>query len=487
MYIVGDSWYDCFMKISLVLPFYVQKVARILAKEGYKCYLVGGALRDVVVGVVPEDYDLATDAKPEVMLKIFPKSVSTGAQFGMVTALVPDQHGEVHEVQVTTFRSEENYVDGRWPSKVVFIDDLDKDLGRRDFTFNAMALDLAIASLDGSEEAKEFELYDPFGGIRDLELRVVRAVGTPLERFKEDGLRAFKACRMASQLQFEMEKETFDAIKEALPIARMVSMERIRDEFVKMLMHSPKPSVGIDLMRRTGLLEIFLPELVESYGVEQKMFHADDVYWHALKTCDIAPDRVKLAALFHDIGKPRKDMGDGRFHGHDVEGEGMTREIMKRLKFSKSEIERTATLVKNHMFFFPHVEEGMSLGEVERINEKAWSDSAVRRFISRVGEENIDDLFQLRIADATSNPKTAFEPKEIENLQRRISEVRQKDMALKITDLAVTGEDIVSLGVPRGPEIGKILNYLLDQVLEDPLVNTRDKLIDLTKKYVSKK
>ena len=475
------------MKISLVLPFYVQKVARILAKEGYKCYLVGGALRDVVVDVVPEDYDLATDAKPETMLKIFPKSVSTGAQFGMVTALVPDQHGEVYEVQVTTFRSEENYVDGRWPSKVVFIDDLDKDLGRRDFTFNAMALDLTSAPLDGSEEPKDFDLYDPFDGVRDLGLGIVRAVGTPIERFKEDGLRAFKACRMASQLQFDMERDTFNAIKEALPIAKMVSMERVRDEFVKMLMNSPKPSIGIELMRKTGLLEIFLPELVEAYGVEQKMYHADDVYWHALKTCDIAPDRVKLAALFHDIAKPRKDMGDGRFHGHDAEGEKMTREVMKRMKFSKSEIERTATLVKNHMFFFPHVEEGMSSEEIEKINEKAWSDAAVRRFISRVGEENIDDLFQLRIADAASNPKTAFEPREIEHLQRRISEVREKDMALKITDLAVTGEDIIALGIPRGPEVGKVLEYLLDQVLEDPLVNTKDKLVDLAKEYASKK
>ncbi len=475
------------MKISFVLPFYVQKVARILAKEGYKCYLVGGALRDVVVDVVPEDYDLATDAKPETMLKIFPKSVSTGAQFGMVTALVPDQHGEVHEVQVTTFRSEENYVDGRWPSKVVFIDDLDKDLGRRDFTFNAMALDLTSASLDGSEVPKEFDLYDPFDGVRDLGLGIVRAVGTPIERFKEDGLRAFKACRMASQLQFDMERDTFNAIKEALPIARMVSMERIRDEFVKMLMNSPKPSLGIELMRKTGLLEIFLPELVEAYGVEQKLYHADDVYWHALKTCDIAPDRVKLAALFHDIAKPRKDMGDGRFYGHDAEGEKMTREIMKRMKFSKSEIERTATLVRNHMFFFPHVEEGMTSEEIEKINEKAWSDGAVRRFISRVGEENIDDLFQLRIADAASNPRTAFESREIEHLQRRISEVREKDMALKITDLAITGEDVIALGVPRGPEVGKILDYLLEQVLEDPLVNTKDKLIDLAKEYVSKK
>lgn len=488
MYIVWDSWYDVSMKISLTLPFYVQKVSRILAKEGYKCYLVGGALRDVVVGTKPEDYDLATDAKPEVMLKIFPKSVSTGAKFGMVTALIPDEHGEIFEVQVTTFRSEENYVDGRWPSKVVFIDDLDKDLGRRDFTFNAMALDLTNKSLDGCAEVpKEFDLYDPFGGVRDLGLKVVRAVGTPIERFKEDGLRAFKACRMASQLQFNMEEDTFNAIQEALPIARMVSMERIRDEFMKMIMNSPKPSVGIDLMRRTGLLEIFLPELLEGYGVEQKLYHSDDVYWHALKSCDVAPDRVKLAALFHDIGKPRKNMGDGRFHGHDVESENMTREIMKRMKFSKNEIERTATLVRNHMFFFPYPEEGMSKEEIQKLQEKAWSDGAVRRFISRVGEENIDDLFQLRIADATSNPKAAFESKEIEHLQKRISEVRQKDMALKVTDLDISGEDIVNLGIPKGPEVGKILNHLLDHVLEDPLLNTKDNLINLVKNYESRK
>jgi tRNA nucleotidyltransferase (CCA-adding enzyme) len=473
-------------KISLSVPSYVQKVSRILSKEGYKCYLVGGALRDVVYGKVPNDYDLATDAKPETMLQIFPKSVSTGARFGMVTALVRDSHGEIHEVQVTTFRSEENYVDGRWPSKVVFIDDLDIDLSRRDFTFNAMALDLTSAAMDGDETSREFDLYDPFGGVRDLGIKVVRAVGTPIERFKEDGLRAFKACRMASQLQFDIEEETMKAIKQALPIAKMVSMERIRDEFVKMLMESPKPSRGLELMRQTGLLEIFLPELLEGYGVEQKLYHSDDVYWHALKACDVAPDNVKIAALLHDIGKPRTNMGDGRFYGHDVESAGMAEEIMRRLKFPRSEIERTVKLIESHMFFFPHVQEGMTQEEIEKISEKEWSDAAVRRFISKVGEENIEALFQLRIADAISNPKTAFQPKEIEVLQRRISEVREKDMALKVTDLAVKGEDIIEAGIPRGPEVGKVLNYLLEKVLDDPLLNTKEKLISLAKDYEKK-
>ncbi len=475
------------MTISLTVPDYVQKVARILSKEGYKCYLVGGALRDIIYGKKPSDYDLATDAKPDKMLEIFPKSVSTGARFGMVTALVPDKHGEVFEVQVTTFRSEENYIDGRWPSKVVFINDLDKDLGRRDFTFNAMALDLTKMNLNGEEDISEIEVYDPFNGVRDLGIKVVRAVGTPIERFKEDGLRAFKACRMASQLQFGIETDTFQAIKDSLPVAKMVSMERVRDEFVKMLMESPKPSIGIDLMRETGLLEIFLPELVACYGIEQKLFHHDDVYWHSLKSCDVAPDSIKITALLHDIGKPKTDMGDGHFYGHNTEGANMAKEIMKRLKFSKSEIEKTVRLIENHMFFFPHVQEGMTQEEIDEINEKSWSDSAVRRFISKVGEENIEDLFQLRIADAVSNPNTAFQPKEIQFLQERISEVREKDMALKVTDLDITGEDLIEIGIPRGPEVGKVLNYLLEKVLDDPLLNTKDKLIFLSKEYEKQK
>lgn len=464
------------MKISISIPGYVQKVARMLLKDGFQCYLVGGALRDVVLNVQPEDYDLATNARPDQMLNIFPKSVSVGAKFGMVSALVEDEFGEIRDVQVTTFRSEEDYIDGRWPTKVEFIDDIDKDLGRRDFTFNAMALDFSSQDLDGGSEAKEWELYDPFNGTVDLGLKVVRAVGTPLERFKEDGLRAYKACRMASQLQFEIEDETFKAITHALPVAAQISMERVRDEFMKMLMHSPKPSIGIDLMRRTGLLELFMPELIEGLEVTQKLYHADDVYNHLLKTVDCALDQVKLAALFHDIGKPETDTHDGHFYGHDKVGEEITRKIMTRMKFSNNEIDRVCNLVKNHMFFFPTENENMSEEEKEKVRVHSWSDSAVRRFIARVGEENLEDLFALRIADAASNPKTAFQPQEIQLLQQRISEVRQKDMALKVGDLKITGDDLQKMGIKKGPEIGWILNELLEKVLDDPMLNTKEKL-----------
>jgi tRNA nucleotidyltransferase (CCA-adding enzyme) len=473
------------MKVKIVIPEYVQKVARILVKEGYDCYLVGGALRDLVLGNNPHDYDLATNALPDEMLNMFPKSISTGAKFGTVIALIQDKYKETHEVEVTTFRSESEYVDGRWPSTVNFVEEIDKDLGRRDFTFNAMAMDLSKLELDGQEEEKEGDIYDPFDGIGDIKKKLVRAVGTPLERFKEDGLRAFKACRIASQLGFEIEKDTFEAIKESTPVASKVSMERIRDEFMKMLLDSPKPSVGIELMRQTGLLNIFMPELLEGVDVEQKLFHAHDVYWHTLKTCDVAHDSVKLAALLHDIAKPRTDMGNGHFYGHDKMGADLAEKIMKRMKFPQSEIERVKILIQNHMFYYPHVKEDMTEEEKEKVEIHEWSDSAVRRFIQRVGEENIDDLFKLRMADAQSNPSTAFKPDEITILQKRISEVREQDMALKVTDLDVTGEDLMKIGIEKGPKLGIILNELLDMVVEDPILNTREKLIEKAKELAN--
>jgi len=412
---------------------------------------------------------------------MFPKSISTGAKFGTVIVLVQDEHGETYEVETTTFRSEAGYIDGRWPSSVKFVDEIDQDLGRRDFTFNAMAIDLSKLDLDDGKEEKEVEIYDPFDGIGDIKKKIVRAVGTPLERFKEDGLRSFKACRMAAQFGFTIEEQTLEAIKESRAVAENISMERIRDEFMKMLLNSPKPSVGIELMRETGLLQIFMPELTEGVGVEQKLFHADDVYYHAIKTCDAAEDSVKLAALLHDIAKPRTDMGNGHFYGHDRLGADMAEQIMKRMKFPKSEIERTKKLIANHMFYYPHIEEGMSNEEKENIEMHRWSDSAVRRFIQRVGEENIDDLFKLRMADAQSNPYTSFKPEEITILQKRISDVRHQDMALKVTDLNITGKDLEELGVEKGPKMGEILRELLERVLDNPLLNTKEKLSEIVK------
>ncbi len=469
------------------MPEYVQRVGKALIDAGYQCYLVGGAVRDIVVGKGPNDYDLATDALPEDVMKIFPKSVSVGAKFGTVVVLTKDTENENMEVEVTTYRSESDYIDGRWPSKVEFVKDIDKDLGRRDFTIDAMALDLGSSTLDMEEDIKEWNIYDPFDGQMDLDMKLIRAVGTPIERFKEDGLRAFKACRLASQMQFEIEEETFNGIRESIPVAELVSMERIRDEFMKMLLKSPQPSVGIDLMRRTGLLSIFIPELLEGLGVEQKLYHSHDVYWHSLRTCDVAPDSVKLAALLHDIGKARTDMGNGHFYGHDRVSAEMAEDIMKRMKFSNVDIQKVSILIRNHMFYYPHVNEDMTDEEKEKIGLHQWTDSAVRRFIQRVGEENIEDLFRLRLADAESNSSSEFNPEEITELQNRISKVLKEDMAFKVSDLKVTGDDLAGIGINKGPEMGKILNNLLEMCLDDPLVNTKEKLLKEAKNLLEGK
>lgn len=463
--------------VRFSMPDYVQQVARILLKEGYRAYLVGGATRDVVMNITPDDYDIATDAKPEEILSIFSESIAIGMKFGTIFVIVKDRFGESHEVQITTFRSEADYVDGRWPSTVKFVNDIDKDLGRRDFTFNSMALDFSQSALDGDESILEWAIYDPFDGLADLTVnKVVRAVGNPLERFTEDGLRAMRACRIASQLGFDIEDETFSAIRYSLGIVSKVSAERVREEINKMLLHSVKPSLGIEHMRRSGLLGIFIPELLEGYGNEQKLFHSDDVYYHNLKCVDIAPDKIKLAALLHDIGKPRADMGNGHFYGHDIIGAEMSKDIMKRLRYSNAEIEKVYTLIKNHMFFYPYATEDDS---------KSWTDSAIRRFIARVGEDNIEDLFALRIADATSNKKTAFQPEEIFALQRRISEVKSKDMALKVSDLDISGHDLAEIGIPMDKRMGTIMNMMLEEVIDDPLKNSREYLLGRAKELYS--
>jgi len=499
------------------IPHYVVSVARILVKEGFKAYLVAGAIRDTILGLEPHDYDVATDALPDDLIKLFPKSIAVGAQFGTVIAVQQDASGENFTVEVTTLRNEEDYLQGRWPSKVTFVRDLEQDLQRRDFTINAMALDLSengIAYLEHPMATQEFELdhkheyeftlLDYFHGQEDLKDQVIRTVGDPLARFTEHGLRPFRACRFASQLGFGIEEQTFSAITKCLNVSKMVSAERIRDEFMKLLLKSPKPSVGLELLRTSGLLEIFLPELVATVGIKQDIGHAFDVYEHSLRTVDLAPDRVKLAALFHDIAKPETATNDGHFYGHDQLGADTAEKIMRRLKFSNAEIKQVTNLIRWHMFYYPYTEAELheiaakeqkstvtaiqdeETAHVEDIKEaKFWSDGAVRRFIKRVGLENIEDLFSLRIADATSEPVSMWAPEEIVALQARISKVLEADNALKISDLAINGQDLMEhFSLPPGPIIGKTLAYLLEQVLENPNLNGKKELLELAGRYM---
>lgn len=468
-------------EIKQQLPQYVLDIARILEKEGFQAFLVGGSVRDLIMGRIPHDYDIGTDAFPDDMVRIFPKAITTGAKFGAVIVLISDKQGEKHPIDVTTFRIEEQYVAGRWPSVVEFTRNIKDDLARRDFTINAMAINLAKL-----EREEEDIVLDPFDGRTDIEKKCIRAVGDPRERLKEDALRALRACRLASVLGFTVDQELLDAIPGILTMIDNLSAERVRDEVLKIIYDSPKPSVGVKLLQKTKILDVWIPELLEGIGVEQPEYHKYDVYEHSLRTLDMADDQVKLAALFHDIGKPRTHE-DGHFYRHDIVGAEMTREILKRLRFSNKEIEKVCTLVRWHMFYFPYDEDDFMKGKLKDERRlpsvSKWKDAAIRRFVKNVGgEDAIDDLIRLRIADATANPMSSFNEAEIRALQARIAEVRQKDMALKVTDLDINGKDLEKLGIRPGPKMGQILYDLLELVIEDPVLNDKKTLSNIVKK-----
>lgn len=470
------------------IPHYVIEVAETLQKHNYQAFLVGGSIRDILLSKTPLDFDLATNAYPEEVEKIFVKSIPTGAKFGTITVVCKSESGENFDVQITTYRNEADYFGGRWPAKVEFARTIQEDLSRRDFTINAIALDLQ--NFDNENSNVQDLLIDPFNGLSDLDAKIIRAVRDPLERLTEDGLRAVRGCRLASQLGFEIEDATFSAIKETNHITAQVSPERFRDEFLKILYKSAKPSKGIRLLKDAGILKLFIPELLEGIGIVQPEFHSDDVFDHSLLACDLAEDKVKIAALFHDIGKPKtrtEDSNGIHFYGHDVIGSDMTTEIMKRLKFSNDEIIKVSRLVRWHMFHYPSAD-WRKLEVESQSEDKGWRDGAIRRLIINVGgEDGIEDLLRLRIADASANPKNKFNPKEIDELAERVSKIRASDSALKITDLAISGKDLMQeFNLEAGPKLGEILNFLLEKVLDEPILNKREDLLNLSSEYLNK-
>lgn len=493
-------------ELKKAIPAYIIKLSETLQQNGFEAHLVGGSVRDLLLGQTPADYDVATNAYPEEIEKIFAKSVPTGAKFGTMTVVVSDDAGERYDVEVTTYRREEDYVGGRWPAKVEFTRTIEEDLARRDFTINAMALDLQNFDTDMPFPAL---LKDPYSGMKDLRLKIIRAVGDAVERFSEDGLRPIRACRLAAQLGFVIEPQTFAAIRQTNYVTEKVSSERMRDELMKLLLKSKRPSIGLKLMQESGLLKLMMPELEEGIGVTQPEFHSDDVFTHSLKACDVAEDSIKLIALLHDIGKPRtmtKDEFGTHFYGHDIKGAEIAKEIMTRLKFSNAEIDRASNLIRWHMFYYPSADwrknvsdnknkvaltddqVGKVLEEKGAAYQGGWTDSAVRRLIRNVGGvDAINDLMKLRIADATANPKAEFNPKEVDILAERISDVLSKEMAIKISDLNVTGTELMEkFKLEPGKLIGQILEHLLEIVIEDPALNRKEQLLEFAQDYLSK-
>src|SRR2546426_7850181 len=435
------------------VPADVERVVALLAASGHEAYVVGGCVRDALRGVDPHDWDVTTNATPEEIQKVFHKSLYLN-HFGTVIVRSGD-----HEVEVTTYRVEADYADHRHPSAVAFTDSLHEDLGRRDFTMNAMAWRPSVDERPG-------ELVDPFGGQRDLAARTIRAVGEPRERFAEDALRMLRAVRFATVLGFTIEPRTAQAIRESAPLAKSLSGERVQQEMTKML-RAPRPSVAFRLLSDLGLLAVICPELEIAKTIPQDKAVAQDVFEHSLATADATPDDLvlRLAGLLHDIGKPAT-FADGHFHQHEFVGEAQAREILRRWRYDKDTITQVAHLIRNHMFWY----------------QTEWTGSAVRRFVRKVGLENIPALFALRRADNIGSGARSPRMYALDALWERVQDEVRAASAFSLRDLAIDGNDVMrELAIAPGPEVGRVLNELFERVTDDPSLNTRDRLLALAR------
>jgi putative nucleotidyltransferase with HDIG domain len=439
-------------QLAEAIPADVVDVIETLRAGGFAGYVVGGSLRDVMLGRAPHDWDLATDARPEVIVELFPAAVYENA-FGTVAVRHASQTFEI-----TTFRRDHDYADFRRPHRVEFGETIAADLARRDFTVNAMAW----GGSPGGESHPAFDLVDPFDAQLDLAAGVLRAVGDPAMRFGEDALRMVRAVRLSAVLGFTIEPATLAAIAAQSELVRHLSGERIAAELEKLLA-TPIPSVGLRPLEATGLLAGISPELAAQRGIAQNKAAGEDLWDHTLRTVDAAPeDRpvVRLAALVHDIGKP-STFAEGRFIGHDTVGAELAAALLERLRFPRSPTERVAHLVRQHMFAYEH----------------SWGDPAVRRFIAKISPAALDELFELRQADNIGSG-LAPDAGGIGELRRRVDEQLAAEIALHRADLAVDGDDLIAeLGAVPGPRLGAVLDRLLDAVVDDPTLNDRPTLL----------
>jgi len=438
------------------IPEDVKKIYTKLEKAGFDVYFVGGCVRDILMKLAVKDWDLTTNATPKQILKLFPDGFYNN-EFGTVG--IPITERQV--VEVTTFRTEHGHSDRRRPDKVSWGKTIEEDLSRRDFTMNAIAMKI---------KGDQVEFVDPHEGKSDIEKRIIRCVGNPKERFKEDALRLMRAIRFAAQLSFDIDEATGKEIKADASLIKHISAERIRDELLKIIA-SPDPARGIMLLRESGLLEVILPELLEGIGVSMVRpgrHHTTDVFTHNIESLKHTPSKdpiVRLASLLHDVGKPKvagvdKD-GLVTFYNHEIKGAKIAFEVCLRLRLPKKETQRVVNLIRWHMF---------------SVDEKL-SDAGIRRFIRRVGVENVKDLIDLRIGDRLGSGTQKAESWRLKKFKKRIEE-QLKPAPFSISDMAIDGNDVMKvLNLKPGPIIGKLLLKLFEEVDEDLSKNKRDYLL----------
>ena len=478
------------------IPNIVKDIMKKTEKAGFQIYIVGGAVRDILMEKSVHDWDFTTDATPEEILKIFPEGFYDN-KFGTVGIPVTnfvggasrgapsstrnevrmsDGAGERQDPQkdeifeITTMRKEGNYKDFRHPTEVGWTNKIEEDLARRDFTVNAIAMD------------RQEKLVDPFNGQTDIQNKLIKAVGNPDQRFKEDALRLIRAIRIATELEFEIEKETFLAIQYNAELISEVAYERIRDELFKLLasmnprLQSPdgeanggQAYIGIKKLREAGILQIILPELEKCFGVQQegeKHARIYDIGEHSLLALKETPNLdplVRFAALIHDIGKPdtfRNKDGNVTFYNHDLVGGRLALQVANRFNLSKKQTDKLYRLVRWHLFTV----------------DENQTDAAIRRFIKNVGLGNIDDMIALRIGDRLGGGTEKAVSWRMEKFQERIKQVLKKPFS--ISDLKINGKDVMeTLNIPPGPKVGEILQKLFEEVLEDADKNNKDYLL----------
>lgn len=447
---------------KIKIPQYVLEVTDILEKNNFEVFLVGGCVRDFSLEKTPKDWDVTTNAKPEEIIKVYEKEgIKTLYEndFGTVAVFIDD-----NIVEVTTYRIEGDYVDKRHPESVAWTKNLEEDLKRRDFTINSMAM----KSLRRTQE-----IIDLFNGKEDLKNKTIRTVGDPNERFSEDALRMLRAIRFATVLgeDWTIEKNTFESIIQNKEWLAKVSNERIRDEFIKIVI-SPYAKKGILLLKETGLLHYIIPELELGYNCMQNKHHVYDVFTHNLESFSFAVKKdynlhIRLAALLHDIAKPESKRGKGEnatFYNHEVIGAQITKKVLNRLKFSKKDIDKIVNLVRYHLFYY----------NVEEVTE-----SSIRRLVKNVGLENMNDLIKLRMCDRIGSGCPKAEPYKLRHLKYLIEKVSKDPISVKM--LEIDGNRIITiLKINPSKKIGLILEVLLAEVLENPDKNNKKYLEERT-------
>jgi putative nucleotidyltransferase with HDIG domain len=440
--------------LARAVPAQVHDLLAALWAAGHAAYAVGGAIRDVVAGRPAADWDLATSALPEQTAALFDDAAYENL-FGTVAVR---RGGATYEI--TTFRSDHDYADFRRPHRVEFGTSLEADLARRDFTMNALAW-----GSDGPAPAVA-RLVDPFSGVADIRAGLIRAVGDPRRRFEEDALRTLRAIRFAATLGWAIEPATLAAIHEAAPLVRHLSGERIATELEKLL-GAERPSVGLRLLAEAGALSAISAELARQPGVAQNKIAGEDLWDHTLRTVDESANRtiVRLAALLHDIGKPAT-AADGHFYGHEVKGAELADELLDRLHTPVATRQRVVHLVRHHMFRY----------------EPSWGDPAVRRFLGKIGPSAIDDLFALREADNAGSgvPRDADG---LGELRARVAAELERGAILDRSALRIDGAEVMNaLGIPAGPEVGRVLAALFERVVQNPRMNEPAQLLDTARR-----